>query len=192
MHKSKRKNKTRMEKYVLSVAVGTMILFVLMGASGKQGTQKIVIIPETETYHVHADFKVFMNGNEIDFSSSDYNVKDRKIHLHTDNDLGGNVIHVESEDATLGEFFVSLGMKFNSTCFVIEQEFCNTDTKTLKFYVNGERNSEYESYRPADLDRILVSYGDEDVQKQLDSITKLACVFSNQCPLTEDIKIVTL
>lgn len=184
----KRRHKSRINKYFVSLAIGA---FFILAVANAPAERRLIIIPEI--YHAHADFKVFINGDEIDFSSPNYNVKDRKIHLHTDNDFGGNVIHVEGESATLGEFFSSLGMKFNSTCFAIDSEFCNTETKTLKFYVNGEQNNEYDKYSPRDLDRMLISYGNEsDLSNQSNSITKLACTFSNKCPVPEGVKIVTL
>lgn len=181
----------RYNKYLVSLAIAAVFIFAITTAPVEK---RFIIIPE-QGYHVHADFKVFINGVEIDFSSPNYNVKNSRIHLHTDNDFGGNVIHVEGESATLGEFFSSLGMKFNSTCFVIDREFCNTETKILKFYVNGEQNNEYDNYSPKDMDRMLISYGndiEEAITNQLNSITKLACTFSNKCPIPRDVRIVTL
>lgn len=148
-----------------------------------------------ELFHIHVDFKVFISGQEMDFALPQYSERDRRMHLHTQNDFGGSVIHVEDEKTTLGEFFASLSMKFNSTCFITDSEFCDTETKTLKFYVNDVENNEHENYKPRDLDRMLISYGNEskdEIQKQLSSIIKLACVFSNKCPIPEGVKIVTL
>lgn len=190
MRRSKRKS--QQNKYFLSLAIGIALVFLIVSSSPV--AQRRTIIPEKE-FHVHADFKVFINGHEIDFSLPRYNIRNRYIHLHTDNDFGGNVIHIEGRNATMGEFFLSLAMNFNSTCFATPEEFCNSEARTLKFYISGKRNELYEMYEPADLDRILISYGNETeemIQQQADSITKLACVFSNKCPVPGDVRVVTL
>ena len=196
MHRNKRRTKSNINRYLVSLVLGAVFLLLVVNApyNARSSATNIPEFPEEIVYHAHADFKVFVNNKELDFSSPEFNIRSRQIHLHSDNDFGGNVIHVEEREATLGEFFSSLGMKFNFTCFIIDSEFCNTETKTLKFYVNGERNNENDKYKPKDLDRILISYGDkdEDINGQLDSITKLACIFSNKCPIPGNVKIVTL
>lgn len=182
----RRRSKANADKYILPLAVAAVLLFLIISSAPKRG---VMVIPEIE-YHAHADFKVFVNGDEIDFSLPQYNVRNRYIHLHTDNDFGGSVIHVENRESTMGEFFSSLGMKFSSTCFV---EFCAAGGNTLKFYVNGLSSRDFENYTPKDIDRILISYGNEtELQNQLNSITKLACAFSNKCPIPSDVRIVTL
>jgi len=186
-----RKIRKKYRKYVLPAVMGTV--FVLAAIALSYAEKKSAVIP-AGPFHAHADFKVFIDGKEMNFSSPEYNVRNVHTHLHTDNDFGGNVIHAEGRKAALGEFFASLGMSFNSTCFETWQEkFCNTEGKMLRFYVNGETNNAYGDYYPEDLDRILVSYGDadEDVSEQLDSVTNIACVFSNKCPVPSDIKVVT-
>jgi len=123
--------------------------------------------------HEHADFKVYINGNTIDFSQQKYQVASPYIHVEDGN---GNLIHVHATGETIGFFFDTLGMKFNSTCFVLDtgEEFCNQDDRTLKFYVNDFTNNDFEKYLLKDLDQILISYGnetEEQIQSQLDSIT---------------------
>ena len=57
------------------------------------------------------------------------------------------------------------------------KKYCNDGDKTLKVYVNGEPNEEYDTYLMGDLDKILISYGsetEEEIQEQLDSITDLS------------------
>ena len=68
--------------------------------------------------------------------------------------------------------------------YVFEKEnYCNDNDRKLKFYVNGQLNNEFYSYVIKDLNKILISYGNEDeseIQKQLDSITNLAPKYSLQ------------
>ena len=68
-------------------------------------------------------------------------------------------------------------MKFTNECFELEsgKKYCNEGDKTLKFYVNSEPNELYGDYLMGAGDKILISYGsEEDIQEQLDSITKHA------------------
>ena len=143
-----------------------------------------------EPYHAHTDFKVFINGNELDFGKPKYNVQDRLAHLHITNDYGGYVIHLHNRNATMGQFFNSLGMHFNSTCFITETyNFCNNEESKLQFLVNGIENSEFGDYRPNNLDRILISYnkGNIDATKEAESVTDVACAFSHLCPIPSEL-----
>jgi len=141
-------------------------------------------------YHAHVDFKVFINGEEIDFAKPEYDFANPLIHLHVRNYEGGSVIHIESSDVTIGDFFLSLDMELSKDCFSIKSKnYCSNKRHTMKFYVNGIKNDEYEDYKPKDIDKILISYGDDsnnEIKVQLNSITNLACAFSGKCPFPEE------
>lgn len=139
--------------------------------------------------HKHADFKVYINGEAYNFSQEKYMSSKNKtlsnfIHLH---DMDGTIIHQHMSTITLGQFFQSLEMKFNETCFVLDNgtSYCNNQEKTLKFYVNGKINHQFGKYEFNDLDRILISYGSEDesiINKQIESVTDNGCIQSKKCP----------
>lgn len=139
--------------------------------------------------HDHADFKLYLNGNEYNFSQEKYMSSKNKtisnfIHLH---DLEGNVIHKHAKGITLGFFFNTIKMKFNSTCFILDNEksYCNQEDKTLKLYVNGIRNYKYENYEFKDLDKIIINYGNDSnkvINKQINSVSNKACIYSEKCP----------
>lgn len=146
--------------------------------------------------HEHADFKVFLNGEAYDFAQEKYMSTDtRKLshftHLHDGN---GEVIHKHMTTITLGDFFESLGMRFTEECFVLDMDwanvdsgksYCNNEEYTLKFFVNGKENIEFEEYEIKDLDQILISYGgetEEELALQLSQVTDLACIQSEKCP----------
>lgn len=146
--------------------------------------------PEVEnvSVHEHADFAVYLNGEQVDFSKEEYqsNDEDHKheyTHLH---DGVGHIIHKHRTGVSIGELFDSIGMNFSQACFALDtgEQFCNSNTKSLKFFVNGEENSRFGDYEIADLDQILISYGpkDEDVSEQLESLTDEACIYSETCP----------
>ena len=70
-------------------------------------------------------------------------------------------------------------MEFNEECITLEskEKFCNEGNKKLKFFVNGKESNEFENYVFNDLDKILISYGDEnqeEIKNQLAEITDFA------------------
>ena len=124
-----------------------------------------------EEVHIHADFKVYVNDEAIDFSVPKYQLQAKEVHM----EYGiGEEIHVHKEGITIGYFFETLGIEFDKDCIVIEDSYCSEDDKKLGFYVNGIENDEFESYEIKDLDKILISYGEGDIKEQLESITSLA------------------
>lgn len=138
--------------------------------------------------HDHADFKVYINGEAYDFSREQFMTNDNHTlsnfaHLHDDE---GNIFHKHAAGVTLGFFFKTLGITFNSTCFVAdENQYCNDGEKTLKMYVNGVQNNKFEKYEFSDLDRILITYGNDDeetIKQQIESVTDESCIQSGKCP----------
>lgn len=170
-----------------SVLTGFLVGLVLVGIVLCAWYWTRPVIPTD--VHLHADFKVFLNGADFNFAqekfmTSEEAEKSSVVHLHG---LDGNVIHVHAPQITLGDFFRSLGMDFNSTCFVTDsnESFCNFGDKTLKLFVNGAANSQFGSYQPKDLDRILVSFGNESadqIQLQINSVSDNSCIYSEKCP----------
>lgn len=67
----------------------------------------------------------------------------------------GIVYKTGTSDATLGEFFSILGQNFNETCIL---EFCNTNTSSMRMYVNNAENFDYELYTIKNGDSILIDY----------------------------------
>jgi hypothetical protein len=154
--------------------VAAVLLLLLLA-----GCRKQVIGPVGST-HIHSDFKVYLDGEEIDFAKREYMVRAPYVHVEG---MNGDVIHVHATGVTIGDFFRTLGMKFSKDCFVLDKarndkkKFCNEEGKTLKFYVNGEQNGLYGDYLIGDWDKILITYGsdsEEQTREQLESITDYA------------------
>ncbi len=144
--------------------------------------------------HIHADFKVYLDGTAFNFSKEKYMsaenaTHDAFFHVH---DLNGEIMHQHLSGLKLERFFHSLNMTFNSTCFVTDEKasFCNGNGKTLEMYVKhagGEwqRNYEFGDYQIQDVDRVLITYGTTDestLKQQMGSVTDLACMYSEKCP----------
>ena len=129
--------------------------------------------------HIHADVKVYINGNAMDFSQRKYQLASSFIHFE---DGLGDVVHVHATGMTIGHLFKSLGGDINNNCITIDrQTYCNENGKTLKLYLNGQKNNEFSSRIIKDLDKYLITYGSEDdaaIQKQLSSVTNLAAKYS--------------
>jgi len=139
--------------------------------------------------HIHADWKIYINGKALDDTvleplSMDMSKMDNKMtssFIHMDKgapapENTGDLIHMHATGVPLWIFFKSVGMDFSKESLILPdgRKFSN-DGKKLKFYVNGKPNSEWENYVFNDLDKIVISYGDEnDLTQQLNSITDFA------------------
>ncbi len=125
--------------------------------------------------HIHADFAVFINDNQMDFNNEKYFLKSAFMHVERDDDgSDGKKLHMHSTNVPLWVFFESIGMNFNRNCITLEngESFCGTDK--MKFYVNGRENSEYENYVFKDGNKILISFGSSDIKKELGAVTDFA------------------
>lgn len=130
--------------------------------------------------HEHADFKMYINGQAFDLSQQKYQVRVQFVHVE---EGIGEVIHSHASGITLGHFLNSLGFQMTEKCLITDkpESFCNTGLKTLKVYINGKKIDNPSAYVIKDFDKILVSYGsesEEQLQKQLKSVTDLAKTYS--------------
>lgn len=135
--------------------------------------------------HLHADFKVYVNGKPINFANSGYYMKSSFLHLddNQNKEDAAGVLHMHATGVPLWIFFKSIGMDFNKDCITLEnkEKFCNDGNKKLKFFVNGKENNEFQNYVFKEMDKILISYGGENleqIQNQLSSITGFASLYS--------------
>lgn len=164
-----------MNKILLGGLLAVLTLF-LIGCINPFGPQDV---------HWHADFKVMIDGNFVDFNkfeymSTPYVHLSERTHLH---DFNPSVIHVHQTGVTLAEFFDSIGMEFSDNCFdANSSRYCNSPTHQLQLYVNGKPNSQMGNYQPKDLDKILIFFDTTTPsQENLDSITNEACIYSLKC-----------
>lgn len=127
---------------------------------------------EKQKFHIHANFLVFINDKQIDFSALMYQLRAKTVHV--ENGIG-DTVHIHKKGITIGDFLKTLDVKFNKTCITIQLEgsYCNTADKKLSFYVNGIKSNEFEDYEMEDIDKILISYGDGDITKQLETLANL-------------------
>jgi len=131
--------------------------------------------------HLHADVKVYINGKALDFSQKKYQVTNSFIHFE---EGIGDVIHTHATGLTIGHLFKSVDGDINNNCLAFErQSYCNENDRKLRFYVNGQPNNEFDNKVINNLDKYLVTYGNEnesEIQTQLSSVTNLAPKYSLQ------------
>jgi len=124
--------------------------------------------------HNHADFKMYLNGAELNFSQNNHMDQSNIIHFHktvkvAQNDIpnipNGLIIHVHKEGATLKEFLKTLDLPFD-----IDK------MQGLKVYANGNLESSGLDYIIKDKDRILLtnSMDNAEINSQIDSVTDYA------------------
>jgi len=119
--------------------------------------------------HSHTGILVKIFGDTFDFSSPSYQLKNRWIHFEGND---GTTLHKHATGVNMGYLFDSLAIGLDKECFVFpnENDYCNTDTYSLKFFVNGEQVDGIVDYVPMDDDKILISFGDEtpeEIESQL-------------------------
>lgn len=171
--------KKKMSKGKMLTIVIPLLLVVLIGYGiyWALTTEGIGTIGST---HIHTDFAIFLNGEEITPLPQEYYVL--SPYAHVESGPGeGTVIHMHATNVPLKMFFDSLGMKFNSECFEVDRnnKYCNYGDNTVKMFVRHEnstweQNFEYDEYIFEDLDKILITYGsetDEEIQLQQNNVT---------------------
>lgn len=125
--------------------------------------------------HIHADWKIYINGKEFDWSpyadrherqmKGDKSILDTSafIHIHPAqaSEKAGDVLHMHAAGVPLWIFFKSLGIELPNN---------------VKLYINGKLNPEGLKYAFRDLDKMLIidEAGSTVIQQQLNSITELA------------------
>jgi hypothetical protein len=120
--------------------------------------------------HSHAAILIFVNGEQLNFSLSQFQMSSKYVHFENHNPY---LIHKHATGIPLEMLFSSLGIKITQDCMVLNYyestenkngRFCSEQDKSLTFYVNGEQyNSDLSQYVFEHNDRILVSFGDAEL-----------------------------
>ena len=126
--------------------------------------------------HEHAAMNVIIFGDEFDFSSPAFQVKNSYIHFENHD---GKTVHRHASGVALGFLFKTLKIGLTDDCFIFpdKQEFCTNSDYSLKFYINHQKVPSILDYVLDDGDRILVSYGNENstqIDEQLAKVDSAA------------------
>lgn len=145
--------------------------------------------------HVHADVKVFIQGQAVNFSEARFQSSAEQpltefIHFHDGN---GHVVHLHASGVPLSYLFKTFGGFMNQTCLQVAQgeplhcsdgeDVLKVGPNALKFYVNNQSVPDASAYQLQDLDQVLIWFGPSgaDVSSELSSVTSEACIQSKKC-----------
>ncbi len=114
--------------------------------------------------HSHIATMLMILGEPIDFALQSFQVKNRFIHFEG---LDGFTAHRHATGVSMGFFLETLGIKLDDQCIILYdgRELCTNEDYSLKFYVNHEPVSSLRDYVGNDGDRILISYGNEELDE---------------------------
>lgn len=110
--------------------------------------------------HVHAAFMMVVEGKQIDFSDSKYQLKSRFIHVENND---GTTLHRHAKGVPFGDFLKSVGMDIVGRCLLLGDgsKHCDQDGSRLRFFLNRTEISSIVDYVIQDKDRLLIIYGNE-------------------------------
>ncbi len=148
----------------------------MMQCSGMDPNARIGLL---ESQHIHADWKIYLDGKGLDLSQYSHmqrmqEGKSVSSFIHVDEggtvEKTGDIIHMHATGVPLSFFFESIGIKIEDGCLTIEgKEYCK-----VKMYVNEQENSELENYVFTDKDKLLITDGKGNIKEQMNSITSFA------------------
>lgn len=142
-----------------------------------------------EGVHYHANFAVYMNGQQEKFDDIFYYIGAEsctgesehranpyaRTHLH---DMVGDVVHVEDEAVTWGQFFQNIGWIADSKLIKTpDQVYMPDSTSRISFMLNGKKVETITNAAIGDKDRLLIDFGSTDdgtLQQRFDSVASTA------------------
>lgn len=167
------------------LVIGGIIVLLAVGAVSAYGVLK----EEERLIHDHANVVVYVNGEKVAFNAPAFDMQSTqymRAHLHLPNDMK---VHLEGKPhVTLNHIveraFLSLlhhdGLELSDAAS-ISGKFKNNETHTLKVFAKHQDGEwfpveGFEKYEPQDLDRVLVTYGnesEEEIRRQQERIPQL-------------------
>ena len=178
----------------LLLAAVVVLAVLLILNSGDDGPVTVVCEPGTpgcelrQSVHWHADFALYIRGERYDFNHerffSTVEVElSENVHIH---EPFHDIVHVHREGTTWREFFHSLGFELTDECLTLPEgeQLCNSERERLSFMVNGVRVDGLAFQDITDIDRALISFGDEsdeELMHQYAGVKDEACILSRLC-----------
>ena len=166
------------------LVAGALIVLAIRFASYK---------PE-EHVHYHANFAMYLNGQREEFNNPVYYTEveesctaeevkmtpHERAHMH---DSVNDVVHVEDEAVTWGQFFQNLGWVVDNRLIRShDQLFVPDGDNQVTFMLNGKKTESLVNRVIGDKDKLLVSFGnitDDELQKQYQAIPATAEKYNN-------------
>lgn len=144
--------------------------------------------------HYHANFAVYLNGQREQFKDIFYYIGGEsctgesehqmtpyaRAHMH---DRVNDVVHVEDEAVTWGQFFQNMGWVVDPKIIrTPDQIFLADSLNKVSFILNGEKVDNTVGQVIGDKDRLLVDYGSssgEDLEKKFQTVASNAEQYNN-------------
>jgi hypothetical protein len=154
---------------ILGLIAGALLILAIRFASYKT--------PAAEKVHYHANFAVYINGQREQFKALNYyeeeaasscsmntaekieNSPMARVHMH---DNINDVVHIEDQLVTWGNFFQSLGWGIGKNYLATRDVIYSSNNQSkLTYMLNGKKVSDVANVIIGDQDRLLVNYGDQ-------------------------------
>lgn len=153
--------------------------------------------PNPDPNHTHADFRILVDGQAIDFSGAEFmseapvegqryegGALKQYLHLH---DGIGHVIHRHKPGLTLQDFFDSIHVGFTANCLIytppiIRDMECSDNS--WRMIVNGQERPMFLDYDFVDGDKILLTTTADQatLESEWEAMSDDACLYSQTCP----------
>lgn len=142
-----------------------------------------------ERPHYHANFVIYLNGQKEEFKDIFYYIggescttegehevtPQARAHMH---DMVNDVVHIEDEAVTWGQFFQNIGWMVDSKLIrTPDQVFMADSQSKVSFMLNGKKVDSVTNRVVGNKDRLLVDFGstnDDTLQKEFDAIASTA------------------
>jgi hypothetical protein len=137
------------KKKIMSIAIAVAFLASILT------TALSFVIPTENQQGTWAARLSIVIYNELQYIPADVGVTDgTREKLFTLN--ADNIIYKSTnEDASLKDFFDIWGETFNSTCIL---DYCNSGNHSMRMYVNGVENKNYQYYIIQNMNEIIIDY----------------------------------
>lgn len=140
------------------------------------GAIRFITYSEPKHTHHHANFGLFIDDKQWDFSKAKYmeevsmchlgdSIAPRqRVHLHSN---VGDIVHVHHEGATWGHFFSNLGFTLGDTILVDDtgKVYQEDVTNKLRFILNGSETDSIYNKLVNSKDRLLIDYSADSKEK---------------------------
>ncbi|MEX0896343.1 MAG: hypothetical protein WDZ94_05445 [Patescibacteria group bacterium] len=136
-------------------ALITVLGLLLAGCSLPEGNQQepvssVLTSPDSETIPREVDsqevdftagFEVYTLGTKRIFTNTMYHNLSSNVYIEASDP---NVVHVKKTGITWADFFESLPFSLEKDCLVTgtNQTFCTNEVGTLRFFINGNEDSD--------------------------------------------------
>lgn len=119
--------------------------------------------PSIKEVNLQAFFSITTNGTKRIFTDPKYHNRSGDVYISSDNP---SIVHVKKSGITWQDFFDTLPspMRVENDCLYTGtgQVFCNSESHSLKFYLNGKKVDQVLEMEITADDRLLISFGPKD------------------------------